>query len=92
MTYIMNAGNPATTRSSIRMNNSTGSNNHQGLEIVLDQLLSTWNNRSKYHDVKPRLYKYGHAVLRKSPIKRPYFCDFARIIASAMVLNARTVS
>ena len=27
-------------------------------------------------------------VLRKSPVKRPYFCDFARIIASAMVFNS----
>ena len=27
-------------------------------------------------------------VLRKSPVKRPYFCDFARKIASAMLLNA----
>ena len=27
-------------------------------------------------------------VLRKSPVKRLYFCDFARIIASANVLNA----
>ena len=27
-------------------------------------------------------------VLRKSPVKRLNFCDFAHIIASAMVLNA----
>ena len=27
-------------------------------------------------------------VLRKSPVKQPYFCDFARKIASPMALNA----